>query len=334
MDDVARLAGVSAATVSRCLNSPEKVRAEIRGKVEAAILQLGFVPHSAARALASQRSRTIGAVVPTVDNAIFARCIQGLHARLDQRGHTLLLACSEYDPECELRQVSTLLARGVDGLLLIGVARDPRVYERLKAKHVPYVTTWVHDDGQEHPCIGFDNRAAAARVADYLMDLGHRDIAMIAGLTVHNDRAAQRVEGVRAALAGRSIGLPEERLLLRPYEIGEGRRAMRRLLGAARPPTAVICGNDVLALGALFEAAAQGTKVPDQVSITGFDDLELASQAWPSLTTIRVPSTIIGELAADWLLDRLAGRPADAATLVEVDLVVRDSTARPRARTA
>jgi len=330
--DVAREADVSTATVSRTLNAPGKVRPELAERVHAAIRRLGYVPHGAARALASHRSHTMGAVVPTLDNAIFARGIQSLQQRLSEDGYTLLLAMSEYDLAREVFQVGKLIERGIDGLMLIGEAHDPSLYALLDAKGLPYVNTWVFHEASPHPCIGFRNSESAHRIASYLIDIGHRDIAMIAGVSRHNDRAADRIAGVRQALAERGLRLADDLLVERRYDVGEGRQALRQLLDRPTPPTAVICGNDVIAFGALFEARALGLRVPEDLSIVGFDDLDLASQVDPPLTTMHVPSVRMGKGAAEYLLARLAGEDPPNSTEMEASLIVRGTTAPPRPR--
>ena len=247
--DVAKLAGVSTATVSRVLNQPTAVSAQLRKRVHAAVETLGYVPHGAARALASRRSNTIGAVVPTIDNAIFARNIQSLQARLFESGLTLLLASSDYNYEREQREVHALVERGIDGLILVGEARARSVYQLLENKRVPYVNTWIYREDSPHPCVGFDNVQAAYQVGSYLLDIGHRSIAMVAGLRQGNDRAAARVEGITAALAARGISFAPGHLVEHAYKIAEGRRAASQLLASPNRPTAIVCGNDVLALG-------------------------------------------------------------------------------------
>jgi len=329
LEDVARLAGVSTATVSRAINRPDAVRPSLRESVFAAVRSLGYVPHGAARALASRRSSTVGAVIPTVDNAIFARCVQNLQARLYEAGLTLLLASTDYDAERERRQVQSLVERGIDGLILVGETHEPGVYELLANKGIPYVNTWIYRKQSPHPCIGFDNRRAAYRIAAHLHDIGHRRIAMAAGVTRDNDRAAQRVAGARAALADRGLAMSGEYLVEHGYEIGEGRQAASRLLELAQPPTAIVCGNDILALGVLFECRARGADVPRDVSVTGFDDLDIAANVDPPLTTMRVPAAAMGERAADYLLARFAGEPAPEKTELEATLVVRKTTAPP-----
>ena len=332
LSDVAALAGVSAATASRVLNRPEKVGQEMRERVLAAAAALGYVPDAAARALASRRSRTIGAVVPTLDNPIFAANVQGLETRLNERGYALVVASSDYRVDKELRQATTLLQRGIEGLMLMGTEHHASLYALMKTRGVPHVNSWVAEGDADHPCIGFDNAEAARRLTGYLLDLGHRRFAMIAGIAKGNDRAAARVAGVHEALARRGLELPEGRLIEEPYGVREGRDGLRAVLAgdAATRPTAVICGNDLLAFGAIFEAQAMGLEVPGDLSVVGFDDTELSSHIPPGLTTMHVPSAEMGELAADYLVNRIEGQPVRHRTSVEVRLVVRGSTAPPR----
>ena len=329
LHDVAAMAEVSTATVSRCLNARDSVTPELRARVESAIVELGYTPHGPARALASQRARTVGVVVPTLDNAIFATGIQAMQDRLSQDDYTLLLASSNYDPDQERKQVRSLIERGVDGLMLIGEARPADLYDLLDQKAIPYVNTWTYRPDGRHPSIGFDNRSSARRIAAYLIDMGHTEIAMIAGITDGNDRAADRLDGVGAGLAERGLSLAPGRVIECRYDIGDGRRALRRLMAASPRPTAVICGNDVLAFGALFECHALGLSVPGDVSVTGFDDLELAAELSPALTTMHVPSESMGRLAAEHLLHRIDGQPAPGAIRLDVDLIIRASTGPP-----
>ncbi len=323
---------MSTASVSRYLNMPELVRPQRREKIEAAIAALGYVPHGAARALASQRTRTIGAVIPTLDNAIFARGVQAFQHRLHSDNFTLLLASFDYDLEEEVRHVDALLTRGVDALLLVGCLHTPKLYERLDKMELPYVHTWAFDRSGAKPCVGFDNRLAAKRAASYLIDIGHQAIALVVGITEGNDRATERALGVREALEERGLALLPEYYLEKAYDVAEGRSAMRQLLTQDVPPTAVICGNDVLALGALLECQSRGVPVPGEISITGFDDLPLTSHLQPSLTTLHVPAGEMGRRAAEYLLARLSDVPMPDSTELEVGLLVRGTTAPPSRR--
>ncbi len=336
LSDVAALAGVSPATVSRVLNRSDKVGRDMRERVQAAASSLGYVRDAAARALASRRSRTMGAVVPTLSNPIFAVGVQGLESRLNELGYALIVASSDYRVDKELRQATTLVERGVEGLMLMGTEHDDALYALLETRGIPCVNTWVYDEGAAQPCIGFDNVEAEIRLTRYLLDLGHRDFAMIAGISEGNDRVAARVAGVRDALARNGLVLEPGRLVEMPYGVRAGRDGLRAVMGGlmggspATRPTAVICGNDLLAFGALFEARAMGLDVPGDLSVVGFDDNELASHIPPGLTTMHVPSGEMGELAADYLVNRIEGNPAQDKTRVEVRLVVRGSSGPPR----
>jgi LacI family transcriptional regulator len=199
----------------------------------------------------------------------------------------------------------------------------------LDTQQVPYVLTWALDASGRHPCVGFDNRAAAVRVARHLLDLGHREFAMISGITAGNERAAERLEGVTQALAERGIALAAGRVVEKPYTLSAGREGLRELLGGTPRPTAIICGNDVLAIGALAECQSAGIAVPRQISVTGFDDLEIASVVTPPLTTVHFPTAELGSYAAQHLLARLSGKPFEMRTELPVELVVRASTAPP-----
>ena len=330
--DVARHAGASTATVSRVFSAPEKVRPALRERVERAVRDLSYTPHGAARALASQRSYTIGAVIPTLDNAIFATVIQTLQKELAARRHTLLVAASDYDPLREQAQIENLVVRGVDGMMLTGEARDPWIYELLERRGIRFAKTYVHHPNSPHPTIGFDNRRAMGKVVDYLHGLGHRSFAMIAGLTEGNDRAAERIEGVREAMKSKGLQLDAGRLLEVPYSVQEGRAALRRLMAATDRPTAIVCGNDVLALGALLESLSLGLQVPEDISITGFDDLDIAKEIPPGLTTVHAPLAEMGRLTSAYLLEAPDPDIAPPHIDLPAPLRIRGSTGPCKAR--
>lgn len=330
--DVAHDAGVSAATVSRALSTPAKVRAETLARVLAAAKSRGYVLDGAARALRERRSRTIGAVIPTLDNAIFANATHALQKALDRNGYTLLLACHEFDLGAEVHVARQLIERGVDGLVLVGLDHQRELYRTIDAAGIPYLVTWALDRTGRHPSVGFDNRRAAERVVQYLVDIGHRDFAMLAGETAHNDRARLRVEGVTAALTARGLMPRPERIVERPYTFAAGRDGMRVLAALSPRPTAVVCGNDVLAIGALAQCRASRIAVPRDLSLTGFDDLEVAAMVTPTLTTIHVPTHELGDIAAEAILRLVAGESATRCHELAVDLVVRETTAPPRRR--
>jgi LacI family transcriptional regulator len=326
IEDVASMAGVSTATVSRVLNRPESVSEALRKKVIAAVSRLGYVPHAGARALMLRRSGTVGAVFPTVDNAIFAAAIDALQRRLAQSDIQLLLATSGYDLDSEMRQAINLITRGADALVLCGLCQHPDLLRILDQRALPCVHVMVHEPSGEHISVGFDNRAAMAQATQYLLDLGHRHIAMLAGVTQGNDRAMQRVEGFRQAMQAAGLDLPGNRLLERPYALADAREGLRQLMAHEPAPTAVICGNDVLAFGAMLEATSMGLDIPSDLSIVGFDDLEMARHLRPALTTVRVPTEAMWTTAADRLVAAMRGEPFPRSTQIDAALVVRQSS--------
>lgn len=331
LEDVARASGVSTATVSRALNAPKRVRPETLARITAAVERLGYTPHFGGRALASNRTFTIGAVIPTMENAIFARGVQALQEQLSAHGVTLLVATSNYDPEEEAAQVTALLGRSVDGMVLIGEARDPATYMLLERRGVPFVLVWSWRPDCPWPCVGFDNAAAAREIAQEVLDLGHRDVAMIAGMTQGNDRAAARVAGVRQALSDRGLALAPDRLIESEYSLDAGARAATRLLAQTPRPSVILCGNDVLAAGAYSAIRQAGLSIPGDISVTGFDDIDLAQVLDPGLTTVHVPHRRMGEMAARMLLDPEPGASVTRNIELRTSIVRRGSLAAPPA---
>jgi LacI family transcriptional regulator len=324
--DVARLARCSTATVSRVQNTPDLVSAETRERVLAAIQQLSYTPNSAARALRSERTGMIGIIIPTLNHAIYASLVEAAQRRLATEDYTLLVATFEYDLNKEAEQASMLIERGADGLILIGERHREDLYPSLEAVRVPFVTTYVFNPESAHPCIGIDNRQASFDIAEFLIGLGHRRFGVISAAVGDNDRAATRVDGIRAALQRHGLQLPPHSVVERSYSIPSGREGLQILRRQDPPPTAIICGNDVLAFGALIEARESGLAVPGDVSIVGFDNLDFTSHLVPPLTTMAVPAGEIGAAAAGFLLDALKGRPTPHRIKLETSLIARRST--------
>lgn len=329
MDDVARLAGVSTATVSRTLNEPGRVKEPTLVAVRKAVADLGYTPHFGGRALASNKTDTIGAIVPTMENAIFARGLQALEETLAANGVTLLIASSGYDPAREAAQIRTLLGRGIDGLLLIGEARPEETNALLRQNDVPVVIAWSFNENGAYPCVGFDNHAGAEKMARLVLDEGHRQIAMIAGISRGNDRAAERIAGVRGSLAARGLDLPDDHLIEAPYDLQEALIGMETLMSLNPRPTAVICGNDVLAAGAIMHARQAGLSIPSDVSVVGFDNIDLAVVIDPPLTTLNVPHRRMGQAAAELLLAMRNQNDGAAGVELQTEVVVRESLGPP-----
>lgn len=331
INDVARQAGVSTATVSRVLNGSGDVSEMLQLRVQAAVQRLGYVPNASARAL-MVGSQIIGAVFPTIDHAIFAKGIDALQRRLATEGLQLLIATSDYDPRVEELKVQSLVLHGAQGIVLCGCEQTESLFEFLRLRGTPCVHVMVNSDANDMHCVGFDNEKAIMSAVRYLIDIGHTKIAMLAGITMDNDRAAARVAGFRLAMKNAGLDLPATRLLERRYEIAEARDGLRELLMADSAITAVVCGNDVLAQGVLAEALSMGLKVPDELSIIGFDDLEITEHLTPPLTTVHVPTRLMWEMAAERLLALMRGERLAPIPPLETSLTVRASTSPPKAK--
>ena len=327
--DVARLAGVSTATVSRALNLPDQLDPQTLERVRAAIDKLRYVPHGAARALRSQRTQMVGAVVPSFDYALYARTTSALQRALDERGYSLVLAAHHYDLANEVRVTEQLVRHGVDAFAFVGIDHDPALFRLLDDYGRPYVLTWGVDPSGRHPAVGFDNRAAAQTVTRHLLALGHRRFGLLSGPLPGNDRARERGAGVRAALAAQGLALDERCVRYASIALADARQAMHGILALDDPPTAVIATNDVLAVGAMLACRDAGVRIPDAISITGIDNTDLGATQTPPLTSVRTPIVEVGTAAAVQLVARLEGGPAELQQVLDVELVVRGSTAPP-----
>jgi LacI family transcriptional regulator, galactose operon repressor len=333
LEDVARLARVSTATVSRYLNEPGKVAMKTRERVEAAINELGYTPNFAARFMAAKRTFTIGAIIPTMENAIFARGLQAFQEELHRRGYTLLVSSSAYRLEAEEEQIRTLVARGADGLLLIGHDRNPAILDYLERQQVPVLVAWSYDETARAPSIGFDNKEAMRALAEKVIELGHRRLAMISGISHQNDRARMRIAGVRDAMAAHGIDPGSLRVIETQYDFKSGASAFVELMADAPKPSVVICGNDVLAVGALRGAKQLGLTVPEDVSITGFDDIEIAHVVSPELTTVHVPHREMGTMAAHELIGMIEEKRAGVSRKLDASIKDRASVCAIHSKT-
>jgi LacI family transcriptional regulator len=330
IEDVARQAAVSAATVSRVLNHPEIVRPELRDKVTRAIANLSYTRDSAARALKSGRMRTIGAIVPTLGLGIFADGVEALQNRLSESGYTLFIANSQYDQRRELQELQSLIERGIDGIVLVGGSHGQELRALIQQAGVPVITTYVSKAQGGIPAIGIDNQRATRELTQYLLELGHVRFGTIANVPPSNDRSRARLDGIQKALAEAGIQLRPSQIIRADHSLAQGRSALRQLLNDHPDTTAVICTTDTLSIGAMAEARKMGVSVPQQLSITGFDDVALSAQVDPPLTTISIPAAEIGRGAADYLINAIAGMPIPKSVQLPYRLIIRGSTAPPR----
>ncbi|MEM1076827.1 MAG: LacI family DNA-binding transcriptional regulator [Pseudomonadota bacterium] len=330
LEDVARLAGVSTASISRALNDPDKVAKDTRARIEAAVEALGYTPHFGGRALASQRTNTVGAVIPSMANAMFASGLQAFQEELAKDGVTLLVATTGFDPEQELRQIKSLIGQGADGLFLIGNARPQETWDFIDKRRVPHIVGWCNQTRAGQCFVGFDNAGAAADAARRAMDLGHRRLAMISGVTQGNDRALARRDGVLASIEAYGDGAWLTHVVEAPYLIDQGARAFETIMTLDHTPTVVLCANDALAAGAMMQARAMGLDLPGDMSFVGFDDVGLARVVTPQLATVQVPQEEMGRKAAQLLLAKRTGRDEVTSSVLPTRFIHRASLATPR----
>lgn len=340
--EVAKLAGVSASTVSNVLNGRTgRMRAETRARVLAAIDRLHYTPNSAARQLKSGQNTTLGLVIPSVANPFWGAVAHHVERAARVHGYGLLICNAERDREVEARYAETMLGSGITGVILGSSPLDFAHFAHLIARglQVAAFDQRACSASKGVACsVSVDQELGGALAAQHLIGLGHRRIGVIGGPIRTNSRIG-RVAGVRAALARVGLGLDEALVWqgggvsgFGDMEGAElGRVGVRELLSRDDPPSAVFCGNDMYALGAYAGARDLGWRVPDDLSIVGFDDIALADIVQPALTTIRQPVPAMARLVVDLLVRRITGAAvAEPYVGVPPQLIVRGSTAPPR----
>mgnify|MGYP001802264165 CR=1 FL=1 len=229
----------------------------------------------------------------------------------------------------EREEIRALVARGADGLLLIGEDRGPEVYDYLARQQVPTLLAWTHTAQAPCPSVGFDNRAAMQALTETVLQEGHRQIGMITAPTQGNDRARQRIEGIRTALAAAGVGASALSLIEAPYDIDRAGAAFAELMALSPRPTVVMCGNDVQAAGALHRAREMRLRVPEDVSVTGGDDMDIAQILVPPLTTVQVPHRAMGHEAAEVLVAMVERQDTAQGAPLPTRIIRRGSLGRP-----
>ena len=316
--DVASASGVSVATVSRVLNTPDIVTAKTRQTVQAAIDALHFVPSAAARSINSGRSHVVGALVPTLDNAIFSSFLGTLESRLSVHGLSLVIATTDGDPGIETQKAQRLINIGAEALIISGVTHSPEFDQLIARTCMPTVATSFFDAGYRYPTIGYDNAAASRKALEFLIGKGHLQIAVFHGPTEHHDRMRARLSGLH--------GQGELHNFETDLTFDGACKAVNELFRSAPQVTAILCLSDVLALGALFELQRLGVRVPRELSLIGIDDLPSSASAFPSITTIHLPAVEMGIRTADAVADWVEHQVVPEPYLIDTSLIVRQST--------
>ncbi len=329
--EVARVVGVSPATVSRVLHPHTRslVNKETAKRIEEAILATGYSPNSLARGLKTKRSHTVGAVIPDLTNPLFPPMVRGIQDRLEEHGYTALIASTDGDPRRERRTFEAMRARQVDGFILATAQREHPIIDEAIADGVPLVLLNRAVQGAQVDAVVPDDRGGIALAVAHLVELGHCRIAHLAGPGTTTSGRWRR-EGFGAAM--RSHGLKPASELVRAaggFTEAAGHKATAALLETGVPFTAIVAANDLLALGAYSALADRKLRCPRDVSVVGFNDMPFADRFAPPLTTVHIPHHELGARAADLLLEQFAdGRARGRREVIEVSLVVRGSTRR------
>jgi LacI family transcriptional regulator, gluconate utilization system Gnt-I transcriptional repressor len=324
--DVAQHARVSTMTVARVLREPHKVAPETRKRVDAALDATGYTPDLVARALVSRRSGVVGAIVPTLSNSLIADVIQGMSDELAREGRQLMVGASGFSAAREETLVRSFLSRRVDGLYLTGTSHTPATATLLRNAGIPVVEGGNIPAKPIDMAVGVSNIDAAAAVVAHVIGRYGTHIAFAGASPNDNDRMRDRRAGYERALrAAGALPVPEWQFET-PMSMDGGRAAARNLLALPKRPRALFCANDVIAAGAVLACVRDGVRVPEDFAIAGYDDLDVARELVPSLTSVRVPRYEIGKRAAELIHLALTGaRPRRAIDQLPFELIVRES---------
>lgn len=331
--EVARLAGVSTATVSRALATPDQVSPETRARVMAAVAKVGYVPNPAARSLRSRKAHMVLVALPDLSNTFFSQVLRGIEEALFAAGYGMVVGDLNGAPEKESRFADFAAAGQVDGVLLLNghlFRQNGEPGADAAELGVPMVGLCEAIPDTDIPQIEVDNRDAARRMTEYLAGLGHREIGYVCG-PADNILERERFAGYRDGLAGAGLAFDPALVWPGDWKLETGAAVGRLILASTQRPTAVFCSNDEMAIGLLRVLAAAGVRVPEEMSVAGFDDIEFAVMATPALTTIRQPRRELGQQGASALLDLLGGGTPPRRIRLQTELVERASTAAPPA---
>jgi len=327
MKDVAEKAGVSTATVSRALMNPEKVSAATRSKVEQAVVAVGYAPHSMTRSARRSESRTILVIVPDICDPFFSEMIRGIEVVAAEHGYLVLIGDCAHQNQQEKSFLNLMLTRQIDGMVLLG-SRLPFEAGLDEQRNLPpMVMANEFAPELELPTVHIDNLTAAFEAVSHLQKLGHRRIACIAG-PEDMPLCQYRLQGYIQALRRHGISVDPQYIVRGDFTFDAGTQALKTLMSLPKPPDALFCHSDIMALGAMSQAKNMGLKIPRDLSLIGFDDIELSRYSDPQLTTVAQPRFNIGREAMLLLLEQLQGRIVHGGSrLLDFELKIRGSTA-------
>lgn len=325
--DVARAAGVSLGTVSNVLNGKASVKPESREKVNRAIEKLGFQLNMTASALRTKATKNIGLIIPTIVNPYYPELARGVEDEVREMGCTLFLCNSDRDEEKERQYVNALLSRGADGLILVKTRLPEAELARLKSRTALVLVDYEPESRESFCVINVDDTDGVIQGMRHLMEHGHRQIAFICGL-VDAYSSLCRMDAYKKCLKDQGIEYRPQYVVLGDYSWESGYSAAGRLLALEEPPTAIFAANDIMAMGVIKAATENGISVPEELSVMGYDDIEMSNLCSPALTTIHQPKYQVGLKAVTMLMQCL-NRPEDKYRQIWMDtrLVARESIA-------
>ncbi|RAS79054.1 LacI family DNA-binding transcriptional regulator [Priestia endophytica] len=324
MSDVAKLAKVAPATVSRVLRHPHLVSDETREKVQKAIHELNYKPNMIARQFRTKETKTILVVVPDITQPFFSQVLKGIQHTAAEHGYRVLLGDTENDVEQERELVDLMFQRQADGMILLTARMEEEKIEEL-SKQFPIVLACEYIDGLDVSTVSIDNIGGARKVTEHLIQLGHTKIAHIAG-AMNVILSRDRLKGYKQAMISHDLEIHSSYIQEGESNLESGYHQMIRLLSLADPPTAVFVFNDEMAIGAIKAAKDSGLSVPQDIAIVGFDNLQMSSIIEPHITTIDQPKYEIGKKAMELLVHQMKGEPLKRKKFVLTDeLIVRES---------
>ncbi len=330
IQDIARLAGVSTATVSRAIHDPKLLLPETLRKVQGVIKRHGYIYNAVAGDLSRRKSSVLGLFIPTAESPKISSTVIALQDVVNSHGFPVIINNTLFDPRLELDLLRQCRERSLSGLIFVGcmTENEPAIFAL--GEEMPSIFLWDVLEGSGHNYIGIDNLAASYKMTRYLLGLGHKRIAFVGALPDKVSRVRRRLEGYTRAIREQGEAARPEYILEFAPTLENGHLAMRRLLDLAQPPTAVFCACDMLAIGALTACREAGLRVPQDISIAGFDDVDFASHAWPPLTTVRVPAQEMGTMAGRGMLDMLRKKNSGLIQqTLPTSIIVRGTCAEP-----
>jgi len=328
--EIAEAAGVSITTVSRALTTPDRVAKETCERVQRIADELGYSPNLVARSLRSQQSGLIIVLVTNISNPMLSSCVRGAERIARELGYSVLLGDTQNDPTLEQRYISLLASRQVDGVIVMSSRLHGRVFDLILKANADAAVVNACACLDVAPCstVGVDDVGAARSMTEHLLSLGHRRIGVVTG-PAESPHSRDRMFGYRLALRAAGIQFDEALVSHAEFSMEAGGEAAAAALRLPSPPTALFCFGDLMAIGAIQRLQGMGCRVPDDISVAGFDDIDFAAFASPPLTTVRQPALEMGETAMRLLHQRITGLSEIETVTLPIELMIRGSTGRP-----